>query len=89
MDFSANIRTISQCNESCDDDVYVNIYRHYALNDNGAYVVSYDDRIIATAVTESGYQGQLYLTPDINQLLVEIADLDTNSVILNNRQNSH
>ncbi|WP_318419835.1 hypothetical protein [Photobacterium leiognathi] len=83
VDFSANIRTIPvNVTNPVTNDVYVNIYRHYALNDNGAYVVSYDDRIIATAVTESGYQGQLYLTPDINQLLVEIIDLDTNSVIL-------
>ncbi|WP_419206714.1 hypothetical protein [Photobacterium leiognathi] len=83
VNFSANIRTIPvSVTNPVTNDVYVNIYRHYALDDNGAYIVSYDDRIIATAVTESGYQGQLYLTPDITQLLVEIIDLDTNSVIL-------
>ncbi|WP_318440230.1 hypothetical protein [Photobacterium leiognathi] len=83
VNFSANIRTIPvSVTNPVTNDVYVNIYRHYTLDDNGAYIVSYDDRIIATAVTESGYQGQLYLTPDITQLLVEIIDLDTNSVIL-------
>ncbi|WP_305404317.1 hypothetical protein [Photobacterium leiognathi] len=83
VNFSANIRTIPvNVTNPVTNDVYVNIYRHYSLDDNGAYVVSYDDRIIATAVTESGYQSQLYLTPDITQLLVEIIDLDTNRVIL-------
>ncbi|WP_318508055.1 hypothetical protein [Photobacterium leiognathi] len=83
VNFSANIRTIPvNVTNPVTNDVYVNIYRHYTLDDNGAYIVSYDDRIIATAVTESGYQGQLYLTPDITQLLVEIIDLDNNSVIL-------
>lgn len=82
VNFSGNITTIPlKITNPILEDVYVNIYRNHSIDDDGNFVVSHDDRVMATAITEANYEGNLFLTPDINKLLIEIISLNDNQII--------
>ncbi|PSV26296.1 MULTISPECIES: hypothetical protein [unclassified Photobacterium] len=82
INFSGNITTIPlNITNPIFEDVYVNIYRNYSTDDDGNYIVNHDDRVMATAITEANYEGSLFLTPDINKLLIEIISLNDNQII--------
>ncbi|PQJ62913.1 hypothetical protein [Photobacterium angustum] len=82
INFSGNITMIPlNITNPILEDVYVNVYRNYSIDDNNNYVVNHDDRVIATAIIEADYEGNLFLTPDINKLLIEIISLNNNQII--------
>ncbi|MCG3865705.1 MULTISPECIES: hypothetical protein [unclassified Photobacterium] len=82
INFSGNVRTIPiSITNPITEDVYVNVYRDYSIDETGSYVLNHADRVIATAVIEATYEGYVFLTPDINKLLIEIISLDNNKII--------
>lgn len=83
VNFSGDLRTISvDVNNPLASDVYVNIYRNYRVDDDNNYILNYEDRIVATAIIEGSYEGELFITPDITKLLVEVISLDDNRIII-------
>lgn len=82
INFSGNIRTIPlKITNPILENVYVNVYRDYSIDESGSYVLNHADRVIATAVVEATYDGNVFLTPDINKLLIEIISLNDNQII--------
>ncbi|EAR57557.1 hypothetical protein SKA34_08223 [Photobacterium sp. SKA34] len=80
--FSGNITTIPvTITNPISENIYVNIYRDYSTDIDGNFIVNHIDRLIATAVIEATYEGELFITPDINKLLIEIIELNNNQII--------
>ncbi|KJG27147.1 hypothetical protein C0W92_03955 [Photobacterium angustum] len=80
--FSGNITTIPvTITNPISESIYVNVYRDYSTDIDGNFIVNQSDRIIATAVVEENYEGELFITPDINKLLIEIIELNNNQII--------